>query len=122
VDFHLHMVSTIAGAEDLFAGTVDKYPHQDEIWIWIPDVEQAIVHLKSFLTAFKASPAAVSNEWEVEFLGDNAAMLKECFEESFLRVPYHIVKKNLPIAVMRYKAGTINSRKAMISPYLPKLV
>ncbi len=60
----------------------------------------------------------------VEFYGEKAKEYEQIFKESFLPIPRKTVsdKKGLPIAVLKYKAGLINSRKAMISPYLPKLV
>ncbi|MBM3191731.1 MAG: hypothetical protein FJZ63_03635, partial [Chlamydiae bacterium] len=48
VDLHLHMISTIAGAEELFKGSSDKYPYQDQMWIGIPETDLAIEHLKLF--------------------------------------------------------------------------
>jgi hypothetical protein len=124
-DLHLHMISTIPGAEDVFAGTEGQYDHKDELWIWIPSTEQAIEHLKSFLNAFRFAPQLVQNEMEVEFIGDNARMLDQIFNESFLPIPRRTSqdkKISVPIAILRYRAGSINSRKAMISPYLPKLM
>jgi hypothetical protein len=125
VDLHLMMISTIAGAEDLFAGSTLNYSHKDELWIWIPETDQSIEHLKSFLSAFKMAPQLVSDGLEVEFLGDNAKLLDEIFDDSFSAIPRKAkLDKNvqLPIAVLRFKAGLINSRKAMISPYLPRLI
>ncbi|MBS0604981.1 MAG: hypothetical protein JSS60_08115 [Verrucomicrobia bacterium] len=124
VDLHMQMISTIAGAEDLFAGTEGDYKHQDELWLWIPFTEQSIEHLKGFLNAFRSSPQIQKNGLSVEFYGDKAKAYEQIFAESFLPIPKKItVDKNaLSIAVLKYKAGLINSRKAMISPYLPKLV
>ncbi|HSW87192.1 MAG TPA: hypothetical protein VLG49_06820 [Rhabdochlamydiaceae bacterium] len=125
VDLHLHMISTLASADDLYAGTRGKYTHKDELWIWIPTIEQAIEHLKSFLNAFRSSPQVIHNELEVEFLGENGKELEKIFSESFLPIPRKFAsskEKQLPIAVVRYKAGSINSRKGMISPYLPRLL
>jgi len=121
VDLHLHMVSTIAGAEELYSGAEGKYPHKDEMWLWIPAAEPAVEHLKSFLNAFRSSPGAIGNEMEVEFMGDNAKELEQIFVESFAPVPRKTTAKGLPVAVLRFKAGTINSRKALITPYLPGL-
>lgn len=121
IDFHLQMVSTIAGAEELYSGTEGRYQHKDEIWLWIPSTESAIEHLKTFLNNFKSSPPVVKNQFEVEFLGDNAMELDQIFTESFLPIPHKTSKQNLNLAVLRFKAGTINSRKAMISPYLPRI-
>jgi hypothetical protein len=124
VDLHLQMISTIASAEDLFAGTEGEYKHKDELWIWIPFTEQSIEHLKGFLNAFRSSPQIQRNGPSIEFYGEKAKDYEQIFTESFLPVPKKIIpgKGRLPIAVLKYHAGSINSRKAMISPYLPKLV
>ncbi len=121
VDLHLHMISTIPGAEELYEGKSESYSHQDELWIWIPSTEIAVEHLKNFLSNFRSCPQVVNNPMEVELLGDNAKELKQIFEESFKPVPSKTTKEKLPIAVLKFKAGTINSRKALITPYLPRL-
>ncbi|NGX31875.1 MAG: hypothetical protein K940chlam8_01261 [Chlamydiae bacterium] len=122
VNVYLHMVSTIRSADDVFKGQMVKYQHQDELWIWIPDTEQAYVHLKRFLNAFKYSPGLVDNVLSLEFLGGNAKILVQLFKESFLKVPMKVNKNGLPIAVLRFRAGSMNSRKAMIAPFIPSLV
>ena len=123
-DFHLQMISTLAGAEDLYEGVVDDFRHKDELWIWIPQTDLGIQHLKGFLNSFKALPVLQQKETEVEFLGDNAQELDLIFTESFLSIARKKTeaKEKLPIAVLRYKAGAINSRKAQVSPFLPKLI
>ncbi len=124
LDLHLQMISTIHGAEDLFAGrTAPGYKHKDELWIWIPKTVLAIEHLKSFLNAFRALPLLKNHKMEVEFLGDNAEEFERIFKESFASIPMTRAKKaSLPIAVLKYEAGLVNSRKAAVSPCLPKLV
>ncbi|PIS02032.1 MAG: hypothetical protein COT85_07790 [Chlamydiae bacterium CG10_big_fil_rev_8_21_14_0_10_42_34] len=122
IDLHIHMTSTIVSAEEVYKGSAEKYRHQDELWIWISEREIAIEHLKQFLNKFQASPGLQKNDLEVEFLGSNADDLASIFKESFLDIPHKKLKKNLPIAVLKYKAATLNSRKAMVSPYLPKRV
>ena len=125
-DLHLQMISTIAGAEDVYSGTKGIFNHKDEIWLWVPSTEQAIEHLKGFLSNFRMSPQVINNELEVEFLGKNAKELAQIFTESFLQIPQMISEDakgdSLPIAILKFRAGTINSRKAMISPYLPRLI
>lgn len=123
VDLHMQMISTVAGAEDLFMGAKDEYSHKDELWIWIPFTEQSIEHLKGFLNAFRSSPQLEKDGLSVDFYGERAKDYEQIFTESFLSMPKQIVTENgaLSIAVLKYKAGLINSRKAMISPYLPKL-
>jgi hypothetical protein len=120
IDLHIHMISTIVSAEEVYNGTVGKYKHDDELWIWIPNNEMGVEHLKRFLSSFQASPGLKNNPLEVEFLGANADELSLIFKESFLDIPQKKSKKDLPIAVLRYKAGSLNSRKAMVSPFLPK--
>ena len=119
IDLHIHMVSTIVSAEEVYQGKTAAYSHKDELWIWVPQKELAIEHLKRFLTAFQASPGLKDNPMEVEFLGENAQELSSIFQESFISIPQTISLKKLPIAVLRVKAGSLNSRKAMISPFLP---
>jgi len=125
-DLHLHMISSLAGAEDLYEGILDNFRHKDELWIWIPQTDLGIQHLKGFLNAFRALPVFQQSETEVEFLGDNAEDLDLIFTESFNPIARkkkaREAKQKLPIAVLRYKAGSINSRKAQVSPFLPKLV
>jgi len=124
LDLFLHMISTVPSAETVYKGKkVSDYWHQDELWIWVPSAEQAIVHFKEFLSAFKNSPGVEGNEFELECSGKNAKELKLIFKESFLPVRIKRTEaKNIPIAILRYKAASMNSRKAMISPFLPKYI
>ncbi len=124
VDVHLHMISTVAGADELFKGKDKPFVHQDELWMWIPFTEQSIEHLKGFLNAFRSSPQLAENALAVEICGPKAKEYERIFNESFFPVPKKIFaeKEALPITILKYKAGLLNSRKAMISPYLPRLV
>lgn len=120
---HLQMISTIASAEELFKGGKSSYKHQDEMWIWVPPTELALEKLKLFLNGFKSSSAAQKLHFEVEFLGKNAKELSQAFKESFFPITHILPKEpqDLPLAILRYSAGGLNSRKAMIAPYLPRL-
>jgi hypothetical protein len=121
VDLHIHMISTIVDAEEVYKGTVGKYSHKDELWIWCADNEIGPEHLRRFLNAFQKSPGLKDNPLELEIMGSNEEELAAIFKESFLEIPTKVTKKGKPIAVLRYKAGSLNSRKAMISPFLPTL-
>jgi hypothetical protein len=121
IDLHMHMISTIKSASDVYKGLDLKYKHLDELWIWIADTELASEHLKSFLTAFSKSNVIEENLKLVEFLSKDNEMFKQAFDESFLKVDQKIFNQNLNMAVIYYTAGSINSRKAMISPYLPNI-
>lgn len=127
IDLHLHMVSTIDGVESLYSGKQERLAHQDELWVWIPiEQDQAIQHLKSFLYAIRKTQAFTQNDITIQFLGKDAKKLSDIFTESFLSVPENKItidlNSPLSMAILRFNAGSINSRKAMISPYLPKLV
>ncbi len=119
IDLHIHMISTIVSADEVYKGRQGNYRHQDEMWLWVPSDVMAMEHLKRFLIAFQSSPGIKNNTLELEFLGDNAKELAEAFKESFTAIPQKVSKAGLPIAILRYNAGTLNSRKAMVSPYLP---
>ena len=123
IDLHIHMISTIVSADEVYRGTQGKYHHKDQLWIWINGNDSSREHLKHFLSSFQNSPGLKNNPLELEFLGDNAADLSELFKESFIEVTevkdHH--QKQIPIAVLKYNAGSLNSRKAMISPFLPTL-
>jgi hypothetical protein len=125
IDLHIHMISTIVSAEEVHHGKTASYSHKDELWIWIPEGDLPVEHLKAFLNHFKNSPGLENNPpgggLEVEFLGANAADLALIFKESFFDIPHKSSNKKLPIAVLRYKAGSLNSRKAMVTPFLPTL-
>lgn len=122
IDLYLQMVSTISGAKEVFKGQVGNYTHKDQLWIWIPPTDLGIEHLKRFLNALQGSIYIQNNDLSVAFLGENAEDLSLAFTESFIKIPQEKRNLHLPIAVLYYNAGTMNSRKSMISPYLPTLV
>lgn len=123
IDLFLHMISTIPSADTVFEGKeISEYWHQDELWIWVSPSEQAVVHLKQFLSGFCSSPGAQDNAFDLECFGKNSRELMVLFKESFL--PVRVIKGRAThptMAVLRFKAGSINSRKAMITPFLPRL-
>ena len=119
---HMHMISTIASADALFAGNTPTYEHFDELWLWIPPIELAAGKLKLFLNAFKSSSRVTHLTMRVALLGENAEELAQIFQESFLPVDTEIAsKKTLPLAIIYFNAGMLNSRKAMIAPCIPRL-
>ncbi len=125
LDLHLFMISTIASAEEVYENAKGKYPHEDELWIWIGNAQQAGTHLASFLNAFQNAPEILKNQLSVSFVGEKTQDLRELFTHNFLAVPIKegiIDVKNGSMAILYYDAGSINSRKSMISPYLPRLL
>ncbi len=125
IDLHIHMISTIPGAEEVYNDDVRKYYHKDEMWIWTPLDRQASDHLTSFLNAFKSAPEIVNNHLEVEFLGTHSKESAALFTNHFLDIPqkaFPNALKGVRMVVLKFDAGSINSRKAVITPYLPVLV
>ncbi|HSX37847.1 MAG TPA: hypothetical protein VLE95_03340 [Chlamydiales bacterium] len=116
---HIHMISTIVSAEEVYSGASGSYKHQDELWIWIPEGEIPMEYLTKFLINFKDSPGLTDNPAMAEFLGSNGAELALIFKESFLRIEHTFSNRHLPLVVLRFRAGSLNSRKAMVSPFLP---
>jgi len=122
VDLHIHMISTVSGAREVYRAV--EYAHQDELWLWVPPSGAGYDHLASYLSAFKQAPEVMNNQMEVEFCGSNARELGEIFTHHFLNVPQKMpldTQAGLPIAIVRFRAGSLNSRKSMITPYIPTL-
>jgi hypothetical protein len=127
IDLHIHMTSTIPSAEEVYSFTPVDYAHQDELWFWRPSTQTGYEHLSLFLSNFQNAAEVKNNEMSVEFHGENTEELKEIFRRNFSLAkpvewsqPRNEFKQ--PVAIVKVKAGSINSRKAMISPYLPKLI
>jgi len=124
IDFYLQMMSTIASAEDVYEDKVGLYSHQDEIWIWVPASQKAYNHLESFLSAFQSSPGLQNNQMTAYLpLGHEA--LKQIFIQNFSAIAIVEEKaaaEDLPIVILRFNAGSLNSRKAMITPFLPQVI
>ncbi|MBA3721578.1 MAG: hypothetical protein H0W88_04175 [Parachlamydiaceae bacterium] len=126
IDLHIHMVSTIASAEEVYHNQIGPYKHQDELWFWISDTQQAYDHLASFLGNFKnVAENFRDKDMHVEFIGPNADEYAQIFQQNFLNIPRKIAKdfqKGLPLAILRIKPGSVNSRKSMITPFIPRII
>ena len=123
IDLHMLMISTIASCEDVFKGAKVTYAHKDELWFYIPDTETARLHLKLFLTQFQRNKMIVkhSDSLIIKTFGSSGLDLKLCFEESFNSRSISSEKGIDGLAIMYHEAGILNSRKSMISPFLPTL-
>ncbi len=123
IDLHMQMVTTVATADEVYTSKTGNWSHQDELWIWVPPIQGAIEHLVNFLNSFSETKLIEQNELEVEFLGENFKDLELIFSQNFPKAHRTTHKeKGLPIAVLRFKAGLLNSRKAFITPYLPSSI
>jgi hypothetical protein len=125
IDLHLFMISTIPNAEEVYANTLGQYSHEDELWIWVSSSQQGLTHLASFLSAFQNASEVIHNHLRLSLIGKNVQELDEVFTHNFLPVERKedsFTLENEAMAVLYYDAGSINSRKSMISPYLPRLI
>lgn len=120
VDFHLQMMSTIPGAEEAFYQQASSYSHLDELWFWIPSTKKAFEHLEYFLSRFKKLPLFQESPIEMVCLDTDAQNLQSLFNESFPKGSLQIASHGLPMMIIRFNPGALNSRKAMITPYLPR--
>lgn len=123
IDLHLHMISTIASAQEVYEDRVGQYDHKDEIWLWVPTIQKGLDHLASFLTAFQAAHK-LGTDAKIEFLKGTSDEMQQIFLRNMAGVPYSKKQTgpDLPIVILRFKAGLMNSRKAMITPYLPRIL
>lgn len=124
IDLYIHMISTIPSAEDIFHPDNSQHSHQDEIWFWVPTTELALSHLAIFLSGFKNLQEINRDRSTVIVEGLNADNLLSVFQQNF--PIFEAFKKDLAksesVAILQFSAGLINSRKAMISPFLPSLM
>jgi hypothetical protein len=121
IALHLHMISTIVDAEQVYQGTEPKYTHKDELWIWIPSNSSAEDLLKRFLSIFVGSPGLKHHPLELELVGERAEELSRIFKEGCDAVPQKVTVSDGPtIAILRFSPGLLNSRKSMVTPFLPK--
>lgn len=118
LQLHIQMVSTIAGAEEVYSGAAPSYTHEDELWIWLPHVSnESCQRLESFLTAFKGG-AASQSPVEVELFGECEGEIGKLFTCHFERRASG-EESALSMAVLKCAPGVFTSRKSHITPYLP---
>ncbi|MDP1881231.1 MAG: hypothetical protein Q8K60_09870 [Parachlamydiaceae bacterium] len=124
IDLYIHMISTVAGADEVYQNQIGPYSHQDELWFWIPSTLQGYNHLDSFLGGFQEKTKEFHSSMTLEFFGDDPEEIQRAFLRSLPDVPQKISKNkySAPLVVLTFKAGALNSRKAMISPCLPRLI
>lgn len=122
VDLHLHMISTVASAAEVYEEKIDDYNHQDQLWFWVPATQKGYDHLASFLTAFFGA-VKFDTETHIQFFPGVSEEIQQIFMRNRSDIGFEKLSEgmNLPIVVLYFTPGTINSRKAMITPYLPKL-
>src|SRR5262249_21879974 len=78
IDLYLHMISTIASAEEVYKDQIGPYPHQDELWFWVPSSHPGYGHLYSFLAGFQVNLKHL-DQLSLEFLGSPTEEFKKIF-------------------------------------------
>ncbi len=126
INLHLHMISTIASANEVYTNQIGPYPHKDELWFWVPlDSQQGRLHLHSFLSGFQYATKDFKETLSLECVGKEGEEYQAIFQQHFAHVSASLSPhSSLPssMAILRFKAGALNSRKSMVTPYLPRLV
>jgi hypothetical protein len=122
LQLHLHMITTLSGAEELHTGKSEGYRHSDELWIWVPSQEEGWTKLTAYLRGFGAAPEITGQEVRVELWGPRMEQLQPLFASHFS--PEKIFYGGTaglaqPIAVLLFGPTTISSRKLSITPYIP---
>lgn len=122
IDLHMMMTSTLLSADEVYQAKSKKWTHKDELWIYIPMTQSSIEHLVYFLNSFQAMSIIQNSQIEVDLLGSNAQILEQIFIQNFPKASRHINNSGMPVTIIRYKAGLLNSRKAYITPNLPRAI
>ncbi|MEC8306783.1 MAG: hypothetical protein VXZ72_02870 [Chlamydiota bacterium] len=118
---HLQMLSTLPSAKDIFHGRTPQYSHHDSLWIWIPDRQEAERQLRRFLLNFQHHPSLPSLDVKATFIGPQQRSLSRLLQESFLDIAHSFDSLSTPysLIILNYGAGSLNSRKGSITPFLP---
>lgn len=116
VDLHIEMISTVPHADEVILDHSPNFTHHDELWLWIPKTDRSIKHLETFLKGFSAASQKFKESLSIE-ISSHEPTLKQLFSKYF----GSIQSKETPfeLAILKYQPGAVNSRKSMISPYLP---
>lgn len=115
--------------QDSRAAQTSHETDDDELWIWVPPPEASRVHLRVFLANLVAGPLQdYRSSCSVTLIGPDKPGLDRVFREHFDLVTLESTSANRPrthgdvtFAVLSLPRGLLNSRKATITPCLPRL-
>jgi hypothetical protein len=121
IDLHLQMISTIAGAQDVYSGQTSNFSHQDMLWIWSSMTPRACEHLIHFLRGFRYAKEVEKLTFDIEVFGKETGIVHDLLKQNFTFENLVETSSELEGALMvfKFQAGMLNSRKAAISPFLP---
>ena len=117
------MISTIASAEEVYRNQIGPYSHQDEWWLWVPSLQQGYNHLNGFCAAIQTTLQGIKEGMWLELLGSPSEDFTKIFVRQFPWLPIKTgaISIEPAMAVLHFEAGKLNSRKSMVTPYLPHL-
>ncbi len=124
IDLYIHMISTIASAEEVFTNQETPYQHLDELWISVANSQTALSHLNSFLANFSPATKELLTHLELEIFDQTNSEFSQIFKQHYpnISLQFNTKQEKMPLAILRFNAGALNSRKTMITPFLPRLV
>lgn len=118
VNLYMQMISTIPDAERVYKQIKEPYSHKDSLLIWIPDSDSGWSHAECFFRQFTEQVERLQGV-TIEIFGKKSDKLQE-----ILPTIYPSIKINRnkgieeTVVVFNFRAAMLNSRKAMIAPYL----
>lgn len=124
IDLHLHMCSTIAGADEVLRGCGETESSQlDQLWFWLPESVLARENMAIFLNGLARSRELSEKALKLELINDGDGRLEElcrnCFSNCRLEKTDCAAFEGAMFA-LHFPAGALNSRKTSISPHLPQ--
>lgn len=118
VNLYMQMISTIPDAERVYKQIKEPYSHKDSLLIWIPDSDSSWSHAECFFRQFTEQVERLQGV-TIEIFGKKSDKLQE-----ILSTIYPSIKINRnkgveeTVVIFNFRAAMLNSRKAMIAPYL----
>jgi len=117
VDLYMHMISTVSDDPQ-------QLQHLDQLWLWTMAPELSQPNLRVFLGNLWSSALRFDHmHCFITLLGRESPSLERLIGESMPGVSIKHTSDNLPysMAVLHFPAGRLNSRKAAITPNLPRV-
>ena len=127
VDFFLHMMSTIPGAEEAYRGIANETGEDDEFWLTgMPEADESVSLMRQFFINLRKSPIHQNINLRCHIEGTAGPRIKiftNILNDTLGQGDYPFVENkdlSMPVIVFRFAQGSLNSRKAHITPLLPK--
>ena len=120
------MISTIPGAEEAYRGKPMNADHEDELWIAVDTrSDNATSRFREFLKVVQTAPKYKGinlHAWIEGPAGADRDDYETLVKTNLENYDYE-VKDNAdlsyPVVVFKFAQGSLNSRKADITPFLP---